>query len=372
MEKRVLILSGIPWDATIQRHHHMAWFFKKMGYEVVFIEKIPSSKFTIKKLINRIIKIYDSKSNSVKVDKDTIKVINPKLVNPMGSLFKLINKYKINKLILEIGKEFDIVINYLPINTTYYLINNINSKIKIYDCVRDFENWGGYPKNISEFEREIILMSNLILTDSYYLTNKIKKKYNVLNVHQMLPTVSEKQLSIFRKCQLKDKIKDILYFGTVGSHVDVNILNNLITDGFNVHIIGEIEKGISLNEKIIYHGFISSIDLLAEYVVKYADAIIIPYKGNMDGVIPAKLMQCMATGLPIFINNFYDTNALRSYLYVYDTYEELLELISNYNLKNHKKIAEEMIKFSEQNITENQYNNLKSLIELYKNEDDLS
>lgn len=363
MGKRALILSGIPWDTTIQRHHNMAKLLDELDYEVFFVERIPSSRFTVKKLIGRIGKKLQERKDHVLVNRGGIRVINQKFVNPMKGVYWLINRYQVRKMVEKIGEDFDVVINYLPVNTTYYILENIKAEVIIYDCVRDFENWGGYPKEINLIERKLVLESHMVLTDSYYLTNKIKNKYNASNILQILPTVDEKQLSILRNSKLNSKINNILFFGAVGSHIDIRILDNLAKDGYQVHIIGEIERGIFLDSRIVQHGFISDRELLAKKIVDYADAIIIPYKGNMDGVIPAKLMQCMATGLPIFINNFYDSEKLEKYLYVYRDYNDLKEMIREFNSNTHQNIANEMFNFSRMNTTESQFLQLKSLFD---------
>ncbi len=285
-----------------------------------------------------------------------------KFVNPMNGLFWLINKHKSNRLISNIGDEFDLVVNYLPVNTTYYIIDNLKAKKNIYDCVRDFENWGGYPKNINDIEGKIVWKSDIILTDSFYLTNKMKERYPYKEVLQVLPTISKEQEAIISNSKVKEKIVNILYFGTIGDHVDVEILNMLAEDGYQIHVIGEIYSGIKLNGKIIMHGFVNDSNLLAEMIVNYADAVIIPYRGNMNGVIPAKLMQCIATGLPIFISKFYDSVVMKKLLYVYDNYNDLKYLIENYNKENHLIIKNKMVEFNKNNSEEFQFGKLTLML----------
>jgi hypothetical protein len=363
LSKRALILSGIPWNTTIQRHHNIARLLYKLDYEVVFVEKIPSSIFTVRKLIGRIRNKLQGKKSPVSVNMSGIRVINQRFLNPMKGLYWLINKYLVRRLVEKIGPDFDVVINYLPVNTTYNILENINAELIIYDCVRDFENWGGYPRDINFIEKKLVSNSDMVLTDSYYLTNKIKNKYNASSVLQILPTVDEKLLDILRNGKLKSRINNVLYFGAVGSHIDIHILNSLAEEGYLIHIIGEVEHGIPLNNRIINHGFISDMEILAQMIVETADALIIPYRGNMDGVIPAKLMQCIATGLPIFINEFYDSNILSKYLYIYDDYNHLKELIEQFNFNKHQKVAKEMINFSKGNSSEHQFGKLKSIFQ---------
>lgn len=362
MKKKVLILAGIPWETTIQRHHQIASFFYKMGYEVFFVEKIPSSKFSFKKAINRI-----NRKKIIKAEFERnmeINVINPKFINPMNGVFFLYNKMKIKKLIKNIGNEFDIVINYLPVNTTYEILKLVNAPIVVYDCVRDFQNWGEYPSNVANIEENIVNKADFILTDSYYLTNKIKKNYNK-NAFQILPMVDKNQIEILNQCKIKNKITNIIYFGAINNHIDCEILNNLAKDGYKVHIIGEIQNSYNFEQNVILHGFTNNLIHLSNLIVKYADAIIIPYKGNMDGVIPAKLMQCFATGLPIYICKFYDSVKLEELLYLYTDYQHLKKLIQNFDINMHSIVSKKMLQFSKINSEELQFKKLYD--ELIKN-----
>lgn len=366
--KKALILSGIPWNTTIQRHHKMAFFLSDLNYEVYFIESIPSSKFTLKKLYQKISRKFNKSNNTNKnVSNKSINIVNKRFINPMKGLFWISNKYQADNLLRKIGNDFDVVINYLPINTTLYISEHINVKKYIYDCVRDFSNWGGYPEDILQLEKKVANMSDLILVDSYYLLNKMKNNYPKRDVLQILPTVDETLISTLKKSEISKNIRNILYFGAVGDHIDVNILNKLSIQGYNIHIIGEVYPGIKLNQNINYHGFVNDLNELAKLIVQNSDAIIIPYKGNMDGVIPAKLMQCIATGLPVFINKFYDSDILKHYLYVYKDYSNLLYKIENFNITSHDKIRNEMMKFLKENSEENQFLRLQEELLKHRN-----
>lgn len=362
MKKYALILSGIAWNTTIQRHHSISFALSKMGYEVFFVESIPSSKFTFKKLINKINKNKNKIKSTINIDKDGINVINQGFVNPIGGLFEIVNSFKIKQLLKNLNFKFDVVINYLPISTTLHIVEKINTDKIIYDCVRDFENWGGYPSNIQQIENKIISLSDFILVDSYYLKYKITNRYSESQVVQILPIVDKEIIPILSKSILSSEIKNILYFGSIGSHINVEILNKLANDGYKIHIVGEIYQGIKLNKDIIHHGFVSNLLEMSKIIIQNADAIIIPYKGNMDGVIPAKLMQCITTGLPIFINEFYDSNILNEYMYVYKDYEDLKSLIKSYNIDEHKKIRKNMMDFSLENSNKDLFSRLKLIL----------
>ncbi len=360
--KKAVILSGISWNTTLQRHHIFSKYLKKMGYDVYFIESIPSSKFNISKLLYRVKAKFKKNKNKISNEKDGIKVINMKFINPHSGLFACYNNRKSKKLVKIVGTNVDLVINYLPINTTEFIIEKLSPKKNIYDCVRDFESWGGYSKNVKNIERRIVERSDDVFVDSYYLKEKLFKNYNCRKIKQFLPTVDEKNYEILSQCKLPEKIIRILYFGAVSSHVNIEILNKLSESGFEIHIVGEVDNNIKLNKDIINHGFMSDLNLLAKTIVENADAIIIPYKGNMNGVIPAKLMQSLSSGLPVFISDFYDSRVLSDYVYVFENMENLLSQIRSYSILTHDKISEKMKIFSAKNVKKNQFINFCSAI----------
>lgn len=349
--KNAVILSGIAWDTSLQRHHNIANWLYEMGYNVFFVEKITSSKFSFKKLYQKI-KI---RKKGVKINnpRNNINVISYKFLNPE---FKRYNKRLCDKIINELPENIDLVINYLPIETTLYFLDKLNYKKLIYDCVRDFSNWGGYCRSIIEIEKEIISRSNLIFTDSYYLTNKLQNIYKDKNIVQLLPIFEKFQEEICNE-KINNKINSMVYFGQLGNHVDADLLKQLSENNITINIIGDIS--VDLNFKYNYFGFFSDKRKMIEKIIETSDAIIIPYKGNMDGVIPVKTLESLATLKPVFISSFYDSRVLSDYLYVYDSCDDLKEKILNFNDDEYLQRIKKIKKFLADNTSSKQYEKFK-------------
>lgn len=362
--KKILILSGINWNDTLQRHQRIAKFLANNNCQVYFIEDIMSSKFTIKKAWNKIFSKKDNIKIQNKIFKN-IKIYNKKYLNPHG-VFKYYNHIQVKKLLTEIGIEFEIIINYLPIETTNYILKKCKYKILIYDCVRDFQNWGGYPKNIEKYEKILLEKANYILIDSYYLKDKIALKSSK-SIIQILPTINLQEYKIYEKTYNRkiDKIKKLTYFGTVGEHIDIELLNYL-AEYFDVNIIGKIHNNIKISDKIKVYKFESNLIKLAEEIISISDALIIPYKGNLDGVIPAKLMQSLATGLPVFISKFYDSIVLNDKVYIFENKENLKKIIKEFDSKEFIQRKEKYKKFIINNLEENSFEVLNKILFLLK------
>jgi hypothetical protein len=137
------------------------------------------------------------------------------------------------------------------------------------------------------------------------------------------------QADIFKKGRAPSGIKNITYVGQISDHIDINVLKALKDAGYVIHHFGN--STLKTTDIVISHGFMSSPTELAKSILDHSDALIIPYKGNMDGVIPAKLFECLATGLPVFVSSFYDARKLNHMLYVYDDINDLAGLVGAYS-----------------------------------------
>lgn len=353
--RKILILSGISWSDTIQRHQRMAEYLSKNECEVIFLENIVSSKFSFKKALQKMRNIL--KKNKKLFSQDTkVKIIKTFFLNPHG-LFKSYNHILVKKVLKNIGNEFDTIINYLPIDTTDYLINKSKYNILIYDCVRDFENWGGYHKSIKNQEKILLSNSNHILVDSFYLKEKlIAKVGNEEKITQIFPTITLEELNIYRRYYNRElkTIKSISYFGTVDNHIDIELLNKL-SEEYIINIIGKIDKNVKISKNIKIYEFTNNLGELARLLLKISDAIIIPYCKNMNGVIPAKLIQALSTGLPVYVSSFYDAEILKDKLYVYKDYKSLNDLILEFDEKEFCSRKIKYKKFIEDKIEEKQF-----------------
>lgn len=365
--KKALLLSGIYWNDTYQRHQQFAKYLVKAGYEVVFVEHIISSKFTTQKLKKVLFRKLLNKTSKVNIKEDLSKhitLVNQGFINPMGGVFKLINIVKVKQLVNKIKKmginKFDLVINYLPIYTTRYIISYFSYDNLIYDCVRDFINWGDSCKNIEYEEKWLVHKANYVFTDSYYLTEK-QKKMHTYNIKQFLPVVDNMWILGCKNIKIPEKINKIGYFGSFDLHIDTEILEQLCEAGYEIHFWGK--EGVNISSKIVNHGFYTNLALLATDIIAKVDAIIIPYKGNMDGVIPAKIMQALFTRLPVYISSFYDSKVLEKFLYVYETSEELLLHLHNYDKESHIYKQKETERFLSDKHEDDQYEKFKETID---------
>ena len=324
-QKKALVLPGVTWDDTYQRHHLIAETLAKFGYNVTFVSGIPSSKFSFKKLLQKIISNKNSNKQKNRIV-ENVESVSLRLLWPGWYITDFYNKKVIADFCAN-NSDFDLVVCYLPVQTTISFLDCITCKQIIYDCVRDFEGWGGYPRSVRRIEDEIISRSTWTFCDSYYLQNKLSDKIDRDKIFQ-IPLYFPDNLKIYDIKKI-DSIKNIAYIGTISESTDMQVIENLLGLGYTINLYGFKSINTKEHERFIDKGYFSDISLLTTVVRDENDAIIIPYQGNMNGVIPAKLSICLSLGLPVFINSFYDSDRLSDRLFVYNDIKQLAEMIED-------------------------------------------
>ena len=192
--KRALVLSGIYWNETWQRHQQFAEYLASIGYEVFFVEHIISSVLTFEKIKDIVGKAETINNIKINPKHNNIKLCSAKFLMPQNGLFFLWNHYVNKKLVREIGADFDVVFNYLPINTTRDLLDQIHYKTLVYDCVRNFVGWSGcrYPSNIADEEAYLCDRADMVFVDSIFLLDKMNAAGCTKKIEQFFPVINNK------------------------------------------------------------------------------------------------------------------------------------------------------------------------------------
>ncbi|KAB1506384.1 hypothetical protein ACWU37_11210 [Photobacterium damselae subsp. damselae] len=341
--KTALIISGVAWNETWQRHQTNAMLLVNMGFQVDYINGVKTSKPTLNKIFNKLKGVFKKREilSTKNRSDERINIIPSYFIPPLGFFSKIINKiiYKMyykDKLL----NSYDVVIYYVPVDV-YSDFNQI-CFYKIYDCVRAFKSWGGYSQALYENEEKICKTVDKIICDSFFIKDRYLSNFDV---EQLIPYNEYNNKNILN--HKSSIISRICYFGSVSDHIDVNLLN-LLSEHYQVHIWGKIDPSISLSNKIKYHGYISDQDKLFSEINENSDAILIPYIGNMDGVFPAKLISSFSLNIPVFTSKFYDSIKMNNILYVYEDYDSLISMLENFNYEEYQKNNTDRILLLEQ------------------------
>jgi hypothetical protein len=345
VNKKALVISGIAWNATYQRHHLNSTILSELGYEVDFLQSCKSSKFSFGKIFD-LVKKKISRKNIDTVNNfipKSINVISCKLLPPSGAVSLLIN-FIIFHLFLKpkLQKKYDTIIIYTPTDHVNFLAT-FKAKKVIYDCVRAFSEWGGYHASLYKNERSLLDSATVVLCDSFYLKDvHLPSISHNIEVFQLIPPI---EVNKQPNQSISPKIKTIGYFGSISDHIDIIVFNKLIANGYDVLFWGIDDLAILPNQ-VRKFGYIPDQNTLLSSLIKECDALIIPYNKPLNGVYPAKLSLSFCSGLPVFCSEFYDSLALSSLLYTYKSHDDLLKKLTIFNIKSHTKRNKKVDEFT--------------------------
>ncbi|EOY4909551.1 hypothetical protein [Vibrio alginolyticus] len=326
---KVLIISGVGWNENYQRQQKIATEICNLGHEVDYMQGFVTSKFKFSKFKSYINKVFinQPKTKITKIQNEKPKELSINSIFTLPStniVFDLIN----SSLVKKKSQHYDFVISYLPVKSVHHYISSLpNNPYVIYDCVRNFPEWPGYPSDMIKQEKEFIDIVDDIWVDSFWLKDKFEN-YG-FNPKQLLPTID---LSVFNKTkQSVSKIKKIVYYGLISHKIDLEAIKILLDSDYDITFIGPKESNVVLDERIRHIPQSSQKDIV-KHVYENADALIIPYvSSGMDGVIPAKTIECLSFGIPTFLSSFFDSQKLNDYFYVYRDSNELKNMIKNFD-----------------------------------------
>jgi len=332
----IVFLSSVDWGELWQRHHVLSTMMARNGHRVVYVgntgfrnpNPLPSDCRRIWSRIKTTVKKESSPHQAcLQLLRGNLTVINPLVAPPQGRLYRSLNRRvfvpKLSKQIREILGEVDLAMVYLPSRTTLDLLKSLRPRQVIYECVANFGGHPGAPRDFAAIEHELLEMSDAVVCDSEYLYEKMSKKHmNTYKIHQGVDIElwdygDEPQ---FDRAQRYDTI---CYFGTLDERMDWVVIEAFLDARIEVVLVGEAK--VRLPKGVTFLGPVENRKLPS--VVRRYDAFIIPYKSTKfaDGIIPAKLFECFATGKPILASPLPFTQEYQGLIYVCKTPPEFIE-----------------------------------------------
>ncbi|MBU1087007.1 MAG: glycosyltransferase [Candidatus Omnitrophica bacterium] len=341
----IICLSTIDWHYAKQRHQILMEKFAQNGNQVIFVEHLGFSPQRLTDLANiyrRVLRaLVSSKSirSQVKLIPN-LQIITPLVLPPQNKLFNFINKHLFLKLLAkklrELADKQPIVWTYLATTTAVNLIDKLNPKILIYDCVYDALRHPEAPKDIAASEQKILAKADIVLTDALYFYNH-KKNYNQ-HVHQIPPGVDFKhfnQPAESGKPLMADiKSPRICFFGCMGRgniRIDFDLLEFIAKEKPQWSFVNigplvnmEVPKNLACLDNIKWLGFISYTEL-PQYLGQ-CDVLILPYQLNdfTESVLPAKVFECLATGKPVVSTALPELKPYKQYFFIAEDKQEFL------------------------------------------------
>jgi len=353
MKANIVILSNIEWGFLKQRHQFLAENLAENGYHVVFVESAAKRNITladIPRIIKRLKKNFSEKKKPTKSGSYSgIHIVTPIVLPSTLKFFRVLNKLIfINKLGKKISSKFIAnlpvkVIWYAPTSTTRDLLSYLKPVKNVYDCVSNFEAFKNMPNDTVAIENNLIKQADVVCVDCDFLLNKHKHKCRRIELIE--PAVDFELFNAPFKVRVVSKqIKSIVYYGQLESiSKNPDLLVYLSQNGYDITVIGTVVEGTKLAPSVTVKPPVPN-DQLPHIIGKF-DAVILPYNNSefSNGVIPAKVFECFAVGLPIIASLSYNLNKYSHLFITGNTYEEILSNLKNYSAeKEYQRSADKL------------------------------
>jgi len=314
MKPDVVIMAELDWGGLYSQSHVLAKGFADIGHRVFYMNRTLQRWPRLRHLITRLRPTPGLGVTSRAEVPPGITVINL-WVGPPVRLIRMLNKFLIKRTMRNYSISEPVFITYVPTFNSIDLAEVLNARITSYICYHNFDADIVVPDLLIS-ERQITLSADLLFADSHFLMNRIRKLSGGRKVYPSPPGVHfENFRKAFRGNEV-DAIKKICFYGGAGHHLDLDVYNRFC-DFYSVIFIAVINPEIRnlLDPRITIIDPVPN-HLLPE-LLREMDVLTILYKRSdyIDGVIPAKFFECIATGKPVLVSGLLEAGFYGDYVY---------------------------------------------------------
>lgn len=320
----VVLITSNYWNGIEYQRHHLARHFAAAGLPVIFVERTPQRwpRFGLKDFMEWYRRSGQGADKEEKPVPEGIHIKNLRLLPPSTRL------RSINRRIIKSAFEGELIdgrvagnrtllITYVPTYNTIDIINHIHPVKVTYVNVH---NYNGERKRIIgdllAAEKELAKSADFLFADSILLQKRLEELSGGRKVHRSLPGVD---YGAFRGSYRGDEIKSrktLYYFGGIGSHLDFELYASL-AKSMKVIFIGVVDPVVRnrIPKNVETRAPVSNANLPA--ILRDADILSLFYKDSpyMQGVIPAKFFECIATGKPVLVSGLREATSYGNIVY---------------------------------------------------------
>ena len=336
----VVILSGIRWDFLWQRHQILATLFARAGYPTVFVETTGlanprPNRATARKVLRRIFRAGGEGRKASDSAPSNLAVYSPLVAPPTWKVFRRLNRAvfvpRVARDLRRLLKGASpMVIAYPPTQTTLDLLSDLKPRLTMYDCSENYEGFPGVPRDITSTEREILGRADLVSCTSAFLLEKVRPTRP--DAFLSGPGADYDRFAVLQESGAPDgRVRTVCFFGHLSEErVDFTILKGLAERGFEVRLVGSlgrVDESFFATPGVDYRGEVSHADLPA--ALAGTDTFVIPYKINALtlGISPAKIYECLATGIPVVATPLPELRRFEGHVYLAEGAEGFAEVL---------------------------------------------
>jgi glycosyltransferase involved in cell wall biosynthesis len=335
----VVILSGIRWDFLWQRHQILATLFARSGYPTVFVETTGLAnprhdRATARKVLRRLLRAGGKACQASDDTPPNLTVYSPIVAPPTWKVFRRLNrKLLVPRVVRDLRRLLKgaspVVIAYPPTRTTLDLLSELKPRVTMYDCSENYEGFPGIPSDIALTERELLERADLVSCTSAFLLEKVRSVR--LDAFLSGPGVDYDRFAVLQGSRSGGRVHTVCFFGHLSEErVDFSILKGLAERRFDVRLVGgkgRVQEDFFATPGVDYRGEVAHADLPA--VLAGTDAFVIPYRINALtlGISPAKIYECLATGIPVVATPLPELGRFGGHVYVAERAEGFTEVL---------------------------------------------
>ena len=327
----VVFLSSIDWNDSWQRHQIFATALAERGHRVLFVENtvLRNPRFSdAPRILRRLRRLFSPPrpAPAARPGGARVHVIPPLVLPPTNGLFRWLNAAvalpRLARKIKAFGlRERPLLFVYSPSATNLRLVDMLRPRKVIYDCASNFRGHPSAPADVVELERDLLERSEMVLTDSDFLYERLRSEHpSVRQVHQGVPQ------SFFLGEEPPAAYRTACYFGTIHDGLDWAAIRALGDAGVEVALIGAVKHAPPpLPRTVRLLPSVPASELPA--AIEPYDVLLLPYVVDAfnAAVVPAKLYECLATNKPVLASALPSLEALGELVYVARTPSEWTE-----------------------------------------------
>lgn len=320
---------------TWQSAHNIAAGLAQQGYQVYFVEPIPKRwphLTEIKRVWGRLSGRAATSGMFRQEISPGVTLVSPRTLPDIGMVGTNLNRHyfipKLARTLVEKGINRPLIlIHYVPISATIQLQNLLQPDVSVYRCASDWPNDPHIHRRW--FEEELLERVDMVWADS----RKNIERTAQFN-DRVIPVPTAVNFSRFSAAQSDKPYPEngrplCAYAGTIGVAIDVSLLRE-VSHHFPLRLIGPTRfplNGFSDETEII--GPVPHHQL--PVLLKDVDVLLLPYKQTpyIDGVLPAKFYEYLATGKPVVSIGLTDLHNFQDIISVCQTREEFIRAIED-------------------------------------------